>query len=90
MLFRSMLLERGVDVNTQGGFYGNAPQAAAARGSLRIAKILLEKGADINARGGKYGSAIQAAIEEEEESVIKLLRENGAQTFEIENDKNNA
>jgi hypothetical protein len=27
-----MLLDRGVDVNAQGGFYGNALQAASARG----------------------------------------------------------
>ncbi|KAJ9480589.1 hypothetical protein VN97_g12962, partial [Penicillium thymicola] len=46
-----MLLERGADVNAQGGNYGNALQAACFRGPHKIAQMLLERGADVNAQG---------------------------------------
>ncbi|GAW17393.1 hypothetical protein ANO14919_068500 [Xylariales sp. No.14919] len=58
----SRLLERGADVNAQGGMYGNALQAACLRrGKRKLIELLLERGADINAQGGFYGSALQAA-----------------------------
>ena len=50
-----MLLDRGVDVNAQGGYYGNALQAALAGGYDELVQILLDKGADVKAPGGKYG-----------------------------------
>ena len=40
-----ILLERRADVNAQGGFYGNALQAASFGGPLEIEQVLLEKGA---------------------------------------------
>ena len=56
-----LLLEKGADVNAQGGEYGNALQAASYKGHSEIVKLLLEKGADVNAQGGEYGNALQAA-----------------------------
>ena len=47
-----MLIESGVDVNAQGGVYGNALQAASHKGSEAIVKMLIESGADVNAQGG--------------------------------------
>lgn len=48
-----MLLERGADVNTQGGgFDGNTLQAASARGHEKVVQMLLEPGADVNVQGG--------------------------------------
>ncbi|KAF5351444.1 hypothetical protein D9758_013510 [Tetrapyrgos nigripes] len=54
-------LEKGADVNAQGGEYGNALQAASRSGHLEVVRALLEKGADVNAQGGFYGNALQAA-----------------------------
>jgi ankyrin repeat protein len=56
-----VLLERGADVNAQGGQYGNALQAASDSGHEEIVQVLLERGADVNAQGGLYGNALQAA-----------------------------
>ena len=40
-----LLLERGSDVNAQGGLYGNALQTTAFRGDEAI--VLLERGTDV-------------------------------------------
>ena len=47
------LLEMRVDVNAQGGEYGNALQAASYGGHEGIAKLLIERGADVNSQGGE-------------------------------------
>jgi ankyrin repeat protein len=57
----TLLLEKGADVNAQGGYYGNALQAAANGGHESVVTLLLENGADVNAQGGYYGNALQAA-----------------------------
>ncbi|KAK7420625.1 hypothetical protein QQZ08_010317 [Neonectria magnoliae] len=43
-----LLLDKGADINAQGGHYGNALQGASSRGQVEVAKLLLEKGADVN------------------------------------------
>ncbi|KAJ6126271.1 hypothetical protein N7471_010764 [Penicillium samsonianum] len=73
-----MLLERGADVNAQGGFYGNAFQAACAGGHDKIAQMLLERGADVNAQGGSYGNAFQAACARGHDKIAQMLLERGA------------
>jgi hypothetical protein len=45
-----MLLDKGADVNAQGGRLGNALQAASFGGHEQIVKTLLDKGADVNAQ----------------------------------------
>jgi ankyrin repeat protein len=77
-LVRSILGEKGVDVNVQGGRYGNALQAASFLEEEEIVKLLLEKGADVNAQGGAYGNALQAASCIGNEETVKLLLEKGA------------
>jgi ankyrin repeat protein len=44
-----LLLDKGADVNAEGGEYGNALQAALSEGYEQIVKLLLDKDADINA-----------------------------------------
>ncbi|PVH69880.1 ankyrin [Cadophora sp. DSE1049] len=73
-----LLLEKGADVNAQGGEYGNALQAASFRGCEAISALLLKKGADVNAQGGRYGNALQAASLEGHEAIAVLLLEKGA------------
>ncbi|PQE04066.1 hypothetical protein CJF31_00003166 [Rutstroemia sp. NJR-2017a BVV2] len=65
-------------MNIQGGYYGNALQAAAADGDQAIAKLLLDRGADINAQGGYCGNALQAAAVYENQGIAKLLLDRGA------------
>ncbi|KAL4947073.1 purine and uridine phosphorylase [Aspergillus filifer] len=73
-----LLLDKGADVNAQGGIYGNALQAASADGHPEIVRLLLDKGADINAQGGKYGNALQAASAEGHPEIVRLLLDKGA------------
>ncbi|CAI7653375.1 unnamed protein product [Penicillium crustosum] len=72
-----MLLERGADVNAQGGEYGNALQAACLRGYDKIVQMLLERGADVSAQGGEYGNALQAACAEGHDRIAQMLLERG-------------
>jgi ankyrin repeat protein len=44
-----LLLDKGANVDAQGGYYGNALQAASSRGHEQVVKLLLDKGTDINA-----------------------------------------
>jgi ankyrin repeat protein len=82
----NLLLEKGADVNAQGGYYGNALQAASAGGDEAIVKLLFEKGADFNAQGGYYGNALQAASAGGDEAIVKLLLEMGAVQKDVPND----
>jgi ankyrin repeat protein len=56
-----VLLEKGANVNWQGGKYGCALQAATVNYRLENVKLLLRYGADVHARCGHYGNALTAA-----------------------------
>jgi len=73
-----LLLDKGADVNAQGGLYGNALQAAAMDGNFEIVILLLDKGAEVNAQGGLYGNALQAAAGRGHTATEKLLLDHGA------------
>ncbi|KAK1954643.1 ankyrin [Colletotrichum sublineola] len=81
-----MLLDKGADVNAQGGLFGNALQAASFYGYKNIAQILISKegemliskGADVNAQGGKYGNALQAASKGGYKRIVEMLLSKGA------------
>ncbi|KAJ5781180.1 hypothetical protein N7457_006340 [Penicillium paradoxum] len=75
-----MLLDKGADVNVQGGKYGTALQAAARiKDNTSIVQMLLDKGADVNAQGGPSGSALQAAASiEDNTSIVQMLLDKGA------------
>ncbi|KAI6802850.1 hypothetical protein KC361_g973 [Hortaea werneckii] len=68
----------GVDVNVQGGYYGNALQAASSAGHLEAIQLLLVGGADVNAEGGHFGSALQAASSAGHIEAMQLLLVGGA------------
>jgi hypothetical protein len=72
------LLERGADINAQGGKYGNPLQAASQGGHLDVARLLLDRGADVNTEGGEYRNALQAALERGHIEIARLLLDNGA------------
>jgi hypothetical protein len=67
------IIVRTADVNAQGGYYGNALQAASVGGHERVVKMLLDAGADVQAQGGEYGNALQAASVRGPERVVKML-----------------
>ncbi|KAJ6118794.1 NACHT nucleoside triphosphatase [Penicillium samsonianum] len=72
------LVSQGADVNAQGGYYGNALQAASTEGHQEIIELLLDKGAHINAQGGYYGNALQAASYRGHQQIVMLLLHKGA------------
>ena len=73
-----LLLEKGADINAQGGNYGNALQAASMGGYDQIVQRLLEQGADVNAQGGYSGNALQAASRGGYDQIVQRLLEQGA------------
>lgn len=73
-----LLIEKGADVNTQGGKYGNALQAASNKGRKDCVKFLLQRGANVNAQGGEYGNALQAASSDGHKDCVELLLQKGA------------
>lgn len=60
-----LLLEKGAEVNSRGGEYRNALQAASSERHDSFVQLLLEKGAEVNAQGGGYGNVFQVASFEE-------------------------
>jgi ankyrin repeat protein len=74
----TLLLEKGADINAQGGHYGNALQAASYFGHYEIVTLFLEKDADINARGGPVDNALQAASYKTYYDIVTLLLEKDA------------
>ena len=72
------LIDKGGDVNAQGGAYRNALQAALQGGHQDIVNLLLDKGADVNAQGGEYGNALQAASLRGHQGIVNLLLDKGA------------
>jgi ankyrin repeat protein len=52
-----VLLDKGADVNTNAGHYGNALQAASRGGHQEIVKLLLDKGVEVDAQAGEAGNA---------------------------------
>ncbi|KAG9648244.1 purine and uridine phosphorylase, partial [Aureobasidium melanogenum] len=73
-----MLLDSGADVNTKGGRYGNALQAASYEGRGKIVQMLLDRGADVYALGGYYGNALQAASASGHDEIVRMLLDRGA------------
>jgi hypothetical protein len=70
-----LLLEAGADPNAQGGYHGNALQAASYIGNGPIVKLLLSKGAGANMQGGQYDNALQVALENGYKHIAKILLE---------------
>jgi hypothetical protein len=91
-LVKVVLLKKEVDVNAQGGAYGNPLQAASWNGNKQIVVMLLENGADVNTQGGLFDNALQRALVEGNKEIVTMLLENGAdgntlQAASVEGDK---
>ncbi|CAN9326560.1 unnamed protein product [Alternaria alternata] len=73
-----LLLDKGANVNAQGGRYGNALQAASFKGHKAVVKLLLNKGANVNTQGGYFGNALQVFSIKGHQAVGKPLLNKGA------------
>ena len=51
------IVRQNTDINAQGGFYGNALQAASVEGHEKVVQMLLDRGAEVNAQSGWYVNA---------------------------------
>jgi len=65
-----LLLNKGVNVNTKGGRYGNALQIASLGDYEQTVKLLLDKGADVNAKGRRYNAGCSVRLISTKASVI--------------------
>ncbi|KAJ7270190.1 ankyrin repeat-containing domain protein [Mycena rebaudengoi] len=83
-----LLIDSGVNVNQQGGYYGNALQAALVHRHDEVLRLLLKHGGDTNI-AGEYGTPLQVAAAQGDKTLIHLLLENGAD-FNAEGDDGTA
>ena len=72
------LLERGADIDAEGGDFGNALTLAAYKNDIQTVKMLLEKGANPNYQTSFLGTPLQAAGIWGWEEVTRLLIVHGA------------
>jgi ankyrin repeat protein len=73
-----LLLQRRIDVNRSGYYYGTGLQAASRVGNMDIIESLLNAGADVNILQGAHGTALRAAVLGGHEYVVSFLILHGA------------
>ncbi|KAJ0418747.1 ankyrin repeat-containing domain protein [Aspergillus carlsbadensis] len=71
------LLSQIRDINIETSHFGNALQAAAFGGRVKMVQMVLDRGADVNSRG-RYGTPLRAAALGGHDAVVNLLIEQGA------------
>jgi ankyrin repeat protein len=72
------LIHFGADVNMQGGWYGSAINAVAAKGDCELASLLLSKKALLCYRTVRGETSVALAIKGGDIDMLKLLVDNGA------------
>jgi len=82
------LIKEGAAVNAQGGWYGNALQAASAKGHVALVKLLLHYKADPNIQGGYLDNPLYAAANNGHLEVVQLLLDHGAHVNAQDSGKN--
>jgi ankyrin repeat protein len=75
-----VLLEKGTDVNWQGGKHGSPLQSATINSRLDNVKLLLKHGTDVHAHCGHYGDALTAGVRHRTsfEEMATLFLQHGA------------
>ncbi|PYI03205.1 ankyrin [Aspergillus sclerotiicarbonarius CBS 121057] len=73
-----LLIDRHVDVNLTGHYFGTALQAVARFGHLGCVMRLLDAGADANLLEGSHGTPLQAAVKGGHIDVVRALISRGA------------
>jgi ankyrin repeat protein len=72
------LIEQGMDINQQDGFYTTALTAAARHGHHSTCEILINSGSDLVLQNHRMGSALHAAVEYSHLETVRLLLDSGA------------
>lgn len=72
------LLDHGAEINSKGGFYGNALRAAIVRRHEKVVQILLDGGVDVNAHEAHHSSPLIAASNLGWDKIVRALLEKGA------------
>lgn len=70
-----LLLDKGAEVNLQGGLHDTALRAACSEGHEDIVELLLKHKADVNAQ---HASVLQSACSGGHESIVNMLLDHGA------------
>ena len=73
-----LLLQRGLDVNFSGYYYGTVLQAASRVGNIKIVECLLKSGAEVNILQGVHGTPLRAAVIQGHEDLVRTLIIHGA------------
>ncbi|TGJ86553.1 hypothetical protein E0Z10_g2255 [Xylaria hypoxylon] len=68
------LLQKGTDVNSQGGEFGNPAQTAAFHGHTAVLELLDHHGSDLIANG-RFPNSFHAALMGNQDTTMKLLLE---------------
>ncbi|KAJ1322984.1 ankyrin repeat domain-containing protein 50 [Microdochium nivale] len=74
LYYVQLLLDNGADINAQGGYFGNALQAAVSSGNEELVQLLLDSGAKVR----QGGDALRMASSRGYEKTVQLLLNNGA------------
>ncbi|KAL8784759.1 MAG: hypothetical protein Q9213_003790 [Squamulea squamosa] len=85
-----LLLERGIDPNSTGFYYGTALQAALRVGDVVIVDKLLNCGADVNIVRGAHGTALRAAVTGGHGDIVRHMVACGADVNLRHHDKGNS
>lgn len=72
------MLQRGANINAEGGVSGTALIAAVVKGNISIVQTLLERGANVNVQMGYYNTALKAAAVRGDVKIAELLISYGA------------
>ncbi|KAK7212205.1 hypothetical protein V2G26_019383 [Clonostachys chloroleuca] len=73
-----LLLDNGARIQSEGGHFGNALQAAVISGKESLVGKLMDAGADVNAKGGPFGTSLVAAAACGLTPVVRRLLDAGA------------
>jgi len=74
-----LLLDKGVDIESEGRSAKTPLSIAVRNGHVDIVKLLLEKGAQLEAKNVFHQTPLSIAISEGHVEIVKLLLEKGAQ-----------
>ena len=74
----TLLVEQGADINSEGGYSGNALYLACRGKHMAVVDFLLEKGADVNLQNNSGGTALFSASRSGGEEIIEILVQQGA------------
>ncbi|KAF3935762.1 Ankyrin-1 [Dactylella cylindrospora] len=73
-----LLINKGADVNAQGGSHSSALRAAAEKGHDKIVGMLLSNGAEVNTQEDGYDDALHLASAKGHDKIVEMLLSKGA------------